>query len=125
MCCKSAPLAGHSLAMHGSLQAHKAVHVHVQAVVNEDLSGEAAAMLAEIARLSAQNASLRSEVALLQQARTLHALHPPFFACFPCLRLLRPKQCFLLPRTTSQHTQFKYLHASSIDVTSDSVASMQ
>ena len=58
--------------MHGSLQAHKAVHVHVQAVVNEDLSGEAAAMLAEIARLSTQNASLKSEVALLQQARALH-----------------------------------------------------
>lgn len=75
MCRNMAPVAQHSLAMHGSLHACKTVYVHVQAVVNEDLSGEAAAMLAEIARLSAQNASLKSEVALLQQARALHAFH--------------------------------------------------
>ncbi len=41
----------------------------VQAVVNEDLSGEAAAMRAEIGRLNAEVASFKSELALLQQVR--------------------------------------------------------
>ena len=37
--------------------------------MNEDLSGEAAAMRAEIGRLNAEVASFKSELALLQQVR--------------------------------------------------------
>lgn len=48
--------------------------VAVQAIVNEDLSGEAAAMRAEIARLTAEVASFKSELALLQQARGVAVL---------------------------------------------------
>ncbi len=43
--------------------------------MNEDLSGEAAAMRTEIARLNAEVLSFKSELALLQQARAAQHAH--------------------------------------------------
>ncbi|KAK9830576.1 hypothetical protein WJX81_000359 [Elliptochloris bilobata] len=63
--------------------AQRAKNIRNKAVVNVDLSGEAAAMRAEIARLNAEVASFKSELALLQQAPGQAPAHMPAAAGSP------------------------------------------